>query len=204
MRAEAGRSDWPVNTTASSSGSTASRTCPDTRYANHVARWHEACSPPCDSADEHYRVGCCAGRQGWHAVADAEGGGVRQRAVCVRRKRLQRTHGPRKLRGAGLCLLAAYWFRQDGPLRYSTSCCVQVNLGYVEAGVHKNALVKLRVCPEHALQLNYKKDAAVLKVCQQSRALACALCKWLQLHFVCHAGATGTGETQTTRTSAIQ
>ena len=41
---------------------------------------------------------------------------------------------------------------------------LQVNLGYVEAGVQKNALVKLRVCPEHGLQLNHKKDAAVLKV----------------------------------------
>ena len=37
-------------------------------------------------------------------------------------------------------------------------------MGYIEAGARKNALVKLRVCPEHALQLNYKKDAAVLKV----------------------------------------
>jgi len=41
----------------------------------------------------------------------------------------------------------------------------EVNLGYLEAGVRKNALVKLRVCPAHALQLNYKKDKEVLKVC---------------------------------------
>jgi hypothetical protein len=46
----------------------------------------------------------------------------------------------------------------------STENILQVNLGYVEAGVQKHALVKLRVCPEHALQLNYKKDAAALKV----------------------------------------
>ena len=46
----------------------------------------------------------------------------------------------------------------------------------MEAGVHKNALVKLRVCPEHALQLNYKKDAAVLKVCQHLQALDNKLC----------------------------
>ena len=40
----------------------------------------------------------------------------------------------------------------------------EVNLGYQEAGVRKNALVKLRVCPAHGLQLNYKKNAEVLKV----------------------------------------
>ena len=40
----------------------------------------------------------------------------------------------------------------------------EVNLSYQEAGTHKNALVKLRVCPAHSLQLNYKKNTQVLKV----------------------------------------
>ena len=40
----------------------------------------------------------------------------------------------------------------------------EVNLGYQEAGAHKNALVKLRLCPAHGMQLNYKKNAEVLKV----------------------------------------
>uniref|UniRef100_A0A8D8PQ55 Protein FRA10AC1 homolog n=1 Tax=Cacopsylla melanoneura TaxID=428564 RepID=A0A8D8PQ55_9HEMI len=32
----------------------------------------------------------------------------------------------------------------------------EVNFGYVEQGEKKNALVKLRLCPEHSSQLNYK------------------------------------------------
>lgn len=40
----------------------------------------------------------------------------------------------------------------------------EVNLGYQEAGARKNALVKLRLCPAHGLQLNYKKNAEILKV----------------------------------------
>ena len=101
-------------------------------------------------------------------MADAKGGCVWQGTVCVRRERLQRTHGACQLRGGGLsrsveeCL---FTYIHVAPLEgIHQNSWLQVNLGYVEAGVHKNALVKLRLCPEHALQLNYKKDAAVLKV----------------------------------------
>lgn len=34
----------------------------------------------------------------------------------------------------------------------------EVNFGYLEAGEKKQALVKLRVCPKHGTQLNYRKE----------------------------------------------
>ena len=89
MRAAAGRSDSPVGTTASCSGSTASRTCPGTRYGSHLSRWSEPGQILMTLQLEHHVVGRCAGRQDWHAVADTEGGGLRQRAIRVRRKGLQ-------------------------------------------------------------------------------------------------------------------
>ena len=39
----------------------------------------------------------------------------------------------------------------------------QVNFAYREAGENKQALVKLRLCPKHALQLNYKQNEKLLK-----------------------------------------
>ncbi len=42
---------------------------------------------------------------------------------------------------------------------------VQVNFSYAEGGVQKAALVKLRLCPKHALQLNYQKNQQALEVC---------------------------------------
>ena len=88
--------------------------------------------------------------------------------------------------------------------KHKHHCCVQVNLGYVEAGVQKNALVKLRVCPEHALQLNYKKDAAVLKVCQHSQALGQANCAPVPAAGLTQrcADAAGSGKTKTKRAAA--
>ena len=35
---------------------------------------------------------------------------------------------------------------------------LQVNFAYKEAGERKQALVKLRLCPKHALQLNHKQN----------------------------------------------
>lgn len=40
---------------------------------------------------------------------------------------------------------------------------VQVNFAYTEAGEHKQALVKLRLCPKHALQLNHKQNHKLIK-----------------------------------------
>ena len=40
---------------------------------------------------------------------------------------------------------------------------VQVNFAYKEAGEHKQALVKLRLCPKHALQLNHKQNHKLIK-----------------------------------------
>ncbi len=37
-------------------------------------------------------------------------------------------------------------------------CIAQVNFAYVEDKVKKNALVKLRLCPECAYKLNYKQN----------------------------------------------
>ena len=39
----------------------------------------------------------------------------------------------------------------------------QVNFAYKEAGEHKQALVKLRLCPKHALQLNHKQNHKLIK-----------------------------------------
>lgn len=35
-------------------------------------------------------------------------------------------------------------------------CSYEVNFNYVEAGEHKQALIKLRVCPSCAFKLNYR------------------------------------------------
>lgn len=40
-----------------------------------------------------------------------------------------------------------------------------MQFAYTEAGTQKAALVKLRLCPKHALQLNYQKNQEALKVC---------------------------------------
>ncbi|KAK9803030.1 hypothetical protein WJX72_007239 [[Myrmecia] bisecta] len=48
----------------------------------------------------------------------------------------------------------------------------EVNFGYSEAGEQKQALVKLRVCPEHAMQLNYRKNKQLLKAQAKSQKRA--------------------------------
>lgn len=40
---------------------------------------------------------------------------------------------------------------------------VQVNFAYKEAGEQKQALVKVRLCPKHALQLNHKQNHKLIK-----------------------------------------
>ena len=45
----------------------------------------------------------------------------------------------------------------------------EVNFSYVEAGVKKRALVKLRVCPDCALKLHYKKMKAMRKEARRKR-----------------------------------
>ena len=40
---------------------------------------------------------------------------------------------------------------------------VQVNFAYKEAGEQKQALVKLRLCPKHALQLNHRQNYKLIK-----------------------------------------
>ena len=40
---------------------------------------------------------------------------------------------------------------------------LQVNFAYKEAGEQKQALVKLRLCPKHALQLNHKQNHKLIK-----------------------------------------
>lgn len=39
----------------------------------------------------------------------------------------------------------------------------EVNFAYKEAGEHKQALVKVRVCPKHAMQLNHKQNQQLIK-----------------------------------------
>lgn len=39
----------------------------------------------------------------------------------------------------------------------------EVNFAYKEAGEHKQALVKLRLCPRHAMQLNHKQNQQLIK-----------------------------------------
>ena len=53
-----------------------------------------------------------------------------------------------------------------------------MQFAYNEAGTQKAALVKLRLCPKHALQLNYQKNQESLKLC------CCILCHvtWVVLH----------------------
>ena len=40
---------------------------------------------------------------------------------------------------------------------------LQVMFAYKEAGERKQALVKVRLCPKHAMQLNYKQSQQLLK-----------------------------------------
>ena len=40
---------------------------------------------------------------------------------------------------------------------------LQVNFAYKEAGEHKQTLVKVRVCPKHAMQLNHKQNQHLIK-----------------------------------------
>ncbi len=40
---------------------------------------------------------------------------------------------------------------------------MQVNFAYKEAGERKQALVKVRVCPKHAMQLNHKQNQQLIK-----------------------------------------
>eukprot|EP00850_Spirogloea_muscicola_P002352 SM000009S23481 [mRNA] locus=s9:280679:282846:+ [translate_table: standard] len=42
--------------------------------------------------------------------------------------------------------------------RCKTAQAIKVNFAYKEAGEEKQALVKLRICPKHAYQLNYRKE----------------------------------------------
>jgi len=48
----------------------------------------------------------------------------------------------------------------------------EVNFQYVEAGERKNALVKLRLCPECAYKLNYKKEKEKKKAEKKRRRKA--------------------------------
>ncbi|KAG2490848.1 hypothetical protein HYH03_010766 [Edaphochlamys debaryana] len=49
-------------------------------------------------------------------------------------------------------------------------CSYEVNFAYQEAGEHKQALVKLRVCPACAFKLNYKKEKALQKASDAAAA----------------------------------
>lgn len=53
---------------------------------------------------------------------------------------------------------------------------LQVQFAYSEAGVQKAALVKLRVCPKHALQLNYQKNQHALQVSRLQHVEHCPVC----------------------------
>jgi len=46
----------------------------------------------------------------------------------------------------------------------------EVPFGYIEAGEKKRALVKVRVCPEHAYQLNHKKNKESEKMLRKRKA----------------------------------
>lgn len=43
-------------------------------------------------------------------------------------------------------------------------CSFEVPFAYIEADQRRDALVKVRLCPKHALQLNYRKNKEVLKM----------------------------------------
>ena len=45
----------------------------------------------------------------------------------------------------------------------ASSAYLQVNFAYKEAGEQKQALVKVRLCPKHALQLNHKQNHKLIK-----------------------------------------
>ena len=44
-----------------------------------------------------------------------------------------------------------------------SNSALQVNFAYKEAGEQKQALVKVRMCPKHAIQLNYKQNKLLIK-----------------------------------------
>ena len=46
----------------------------------------------------------------------------------------------------------------------------QVLFAYKEAGEHKQALVKVRLCPKHAMQLNHKQNQRLMKKRKQQLA----------------------------------
>ena len=47
---------------------------------------------------------------------------------------------------------------------------VQVHFAYKEAGEHKQALIKVRLCPKHAMQLNHKQNQRLIKKRKQELA----------------------------------
>lgn len=52
--------------------------------------------------------------------------------------------------------------------QHSSLASFEVNFVYEEAGAAKAALVKLRLCPKHALQLNFQKNRLALQAQQKS------------------------------------
>lgn len=46
----------------------------------------------------------------------------------------------------------------------------EVHFAYKEAGEHKQALVKVRLCPKHAMQLNHKQNQRLIKKHKQESA----------------------------------
>ena len=116
-----------------------------------------------------------------NALADPEGGGGGEGAVCLREQEVRRAERPCELRGlfcnpTRLVVTCTHCQKTRGsPSAASevliTLCAwrLQVNFGYVEAGEQKQALVKLRVCPECAAKLNYKKQRALAKAAIRHR-----------------------------------
>lgn len=47
-----------------------------------------------------------------------------------------------------------------------------MNFAYKEAGEQKQALVKVRLCPKHALQLNHKQNHKIIKKRKREQDLA--------------------------------
>ena len=45
-----------------------------------------------------------------------------------------------------------------------------MHFAYKEAGEHKQALVKVRLCPKHAMQLNHKQNQRLIKKRKQESA----------------------------------
>ncbi len=61
----------------------------------------------------------------------------------------------------------AQLMRQQWEVKYcglsDSANVLQVNFAYKEAGECKQALVKVRVCPKHAMQLNHKQNQQLIK-----------------------------------------